>query len=127
PREIHGQEARVGIDVLVAGHGEAEGGKRSDRARPINCTTCEFAPDLIRTFFYSLVSVTPEMQIQDLLASVLRGGVTHLLKRGLDRAYVTAEDEIAGVRGKIDLGGSLKRASFARARAVCVFDEFSPD
>jgi 5-methylcytosine-specific restriction enzyme subunit McrC len=73
------------------------------------------------------VSITPEMRLQDLLASVLRGGVSRLLKRGLDRAYVAEADEIAGVRGRLEIGASLKRASFARARAFCVFDELSPD
>ena len=73
------------------------------------------------------VDVTPEMKLQDLLAGVLRGGVAHLLKRGLDRAYVTSEDEIAGVRGRLDIGASVKRASFRKARACCVFDELSPD
>src|SRR5438445_386398 len=73
------------------------------------------------------VSVTPEMRLPELLASVLCGGVTHLLKRGLDRAYVTEEDEIAGIRGRLDIGTSVKRTSFVRARAHCVFDELSAD
>lgn len=73
------------------------------------------------------VSVLPEMRLQDLLASVLCGGVTHLLKRGLDRSYVANEGEIAGVRGKLRIGESVKRVTFARARAYCVFDELSAD
>lgn len=73
------------------------------------------------------VSVTPEMTLQELLASVLCGGVTHLLKRGLDRAYILEEEEIAGIRGRLNLGASIKRMSFSRARANCVFDELSVD
>lgn len=71
--------------------------------------------------------VSPEMRLQDLLASVLRRGVARLLKRGLDRAYVEHVEEIAGVRGRIAVGESLKRTTFNRARAVCRFDELSPD
>lgn len=73
------------------------------------------------------VTPTPEMRLPELFARVLRGGVTHLLKRGLARAYVTNEEEIAGVRGRLNVGMSLKTASFTRARAWCVFDELSPD
>lgn len=73
------------------------------------------------------VDVQPEMRIQDLLASVLRNGVSRLLKRGLDRAYVEHVEEIAGIRGRVAVGASLKRLSFPRARAICRFDELSPD
>jgi len=73
------------------------------------------------------VSALPEMRLQDLLARVLGTAVSRLLRRGMDRAYVSEADEIAGVRGRLDLGTSLKQASFARARAWCTFDELSPD
>lgn len=73
------------------------------------------------------VTVSPETKLPELFARVLRSGVAHLLKRGLDRTYVTIEDEIAGVRGRLDVAMSLKRAAFSRARAWCSFDELSPD
>lgn len=73
------------------------------------------------------VSLAGEARLVDLFARVLRSGVTHLLKRGLDRRYITADEELAGVRGRIDISASLKRVSFPRARAWCVFDELSPD
>ncbi len=86
-----------------------------------------YAWDTLEEAELASVTVTPEMRLQDLLARVLIGGLTHLLKRGLDRTYVTDEDEIAGIRGRLDLGASIKRTTFARARAHCVFDELSPD
>ena len=73
------------------------------------------------------VTPTPEMRLPDLFARVLKSGVAHLLKRGLDRAYVTADEEMAGVRGRLDIATSLKHATFPRARAWCAFDELSPD
>jgi 5-methylcytosine-specific restriction enzyme subunit McrC len=73
------------------------------------------------------VSLTPEARLPELFARVLLGGVTHLLKRGLDRSYLLVEGEIAGVRGRLDVAASLKRATFPRARAWCAFDELSPD
>ena len=71
------------------------------------------------------VAQDPETELVDLFARVLAGGVTHLLKRGLDRSYGTRTDELPGIRGRLELGQSLHRASFIRARAVCTFDEMS--
>jgi 5-methylcytosine-specific restriction enzyme subunit McrC len=73
------------------------------------------------------VTPTPEMRLPELFARVLRNGVAHLLKRGLDRAYLTTEEEIAGVRGRLNVSKSIKRATFPRARAWCEVDELSPD
>ena len=73
------------------------------------------------------VSASEEMRLQDLLARVLSGAVRHLLKRGLDRAYIVVEQEIPGVRGKFDVSGTLKHGSRLRGQAYCVFDELSPD
>lgn len=77
----------------------------------------------------ALTGVTPsgDMRLPDLFARVLRTGVARLLKRGLDRAYVTTEEELSGVRGRLDVATSLKRATFPRARAWCAFDELSPN
>lgn len=63
----------------------------------------------------------------DLFARVLAGGVSHLLKRGLDRGYVTREEELAGIRGRLDVGRSVKHLSFQRARAWCSHDDLTAD
>jgi 5-methylcytosine-specific restriction enzyme subunit McrC len=73
------------------------------------------------------VSASEEMKLQDLLARVLSGAVRHLLKRGLDRAYIVIEEEIPGIRGKLDVSGTLKHGSTLRGKARCAFDELSPD
>jgi 5-methylcytosine-specific restriction enzyme subunit McrC len=86
-----------------------------------------YAWDALEEADLANVGVTPEMRLQELLASVLCSGVTHLLKRGVDRSYVAHEGEIAGIKGKLNVGMSVKRTTFARARAYCTFDELSPD
>jgi hypothetical protein len=54
PREIHGQEARVGIDVLVVSHGRRGKRRRRDDAlncsATINCTMNAAAPGYTRGF-----------------------------------------------------------------------------
>ena len=50
-----------------------------------------------------VVSVSQEecKTLAELFAHVLDGGVTHLLKRGLDRDYVTEEVDTSSLRGSL--------------------------
>jgi 5-methylcytosine-specific restriction enzyme subunit McrC len=73
------------------------------------------------------VAASPSARLQDLFARMLELGISHLLKRGIDRTYIPIEDEIPGIRGRLELATSIKRASFLRARAWCAYDELSPD
>jgi len=66
-------------------------------------------------------------RIEDLFATVLARGVVRVARRGLDRSYIDFEEELAGVRGKIELGATIKRTSLVRQRLVCSFEDLSPD
>src|SRR6185312_6818529 len=66
-----------------------------------------YAWDVLEERELANVTVEGTMRLQDLLARVLVGGVTHLLKRGLDRTYLSREEEIAGVRGRLLVGRSI--------------------
>jgi len=63
----------------------------------------------------------------DLFARVLEGGVTHLLKRGMDRTYVTEEIDTSSLRGKLDVSITVKRNLLYQAQAHCVIDSLSYD
>ena len=69
----------------------------------------------------------PSTQLADLFARVLIGGTTHVLRRGLDRGYTLHEEAIAGVRGKLILGETVKRVLRRSGKAFCEFDELSAD
>ena len=71
------------------------------------------------------VSEQPETRIVDLFAAVLNAGVKHLLRRGLDRGYVARREDIAGVRGKLELSATIKADLLRRCRTVCEFDELT--
>ena len=64
---------------------------------------------------------------QDLLAKILAGGVNHLVRRGIDRGYVERRDDLAGIRGKLAVGETAKRALRSRGRAACEFAKLSLD
>lgn len=57
--------------------------------------------------------------LPNLLAKVLLHGVRGLLRRGLDRGYRDHTDEIATVRGRIELGASMQLQARSVRRLVC--------
>ena len=65
--------------------------------------------------------------VQDLLGKVLAGGVNHLFRRGIDRGYVERREDLAGVRGKLAVSETAKRALRVQGRAACDFEELSVD
>lgn len=66
-------------------------------------------------------------QTVELLAGVLANATAQVLRRGLDRGYIEETQVLAGIRGKLDVGGSVKQALFPLGRAQCHVDELSYD
>jgi 5-methylcytosine-specific restriction enzyme subunit McrC len=62
-----------------------------------------------------------------LLAKVLLSGTRTLLRRGIDRGYRPYEEDLATVRGQIDLGQTIRLRSRQMRRLHCHFDELSHD
>jgi len=75
----------------------------------------------------NIVQVTDidSTNILDLFAKVLIQGVKDLFKRGLDRGYISNEDQTKCLRGKICFGPTYKKNLMAKAQVHCEFDEFS--
>jgi 5-methylcytosine-specific restriction enzyme subunit McrC len=65
--------------------------------------------------------------LAELFARVLDGGVTHLLKRGIDRGYITEEEDTSSLRGKFDVSVTIKRNLLRQSRVHCVIDSLSYD
>ena len=63
----------------------------------------------------------------DLFAKVLNIGVSRLITRGLDRDYLSVHEDIRGIKGKLDLGTTVKRTLLPNGMAHCSFDELSYD
>ncbi len=61
----------------------------------------------------------------ELMAAILAKGITFQLKRGLGKEYLSLTEERACIRGKIDMGESLKTNSLLRKRLTCTYDDFS--
>ena len=63
--------------------------------------------------------------LAELFARVLDGGVTHLLKRGLDRDYITEDEDTTSLRGKLGVSSTVKRNLQRKSRVYCVIDAMS--
>jgi 5-methylcytosine-specific restriction enzyme subunit McrC len=66
-------------------------------------------------------------RVENLLAKVLVDGVTHLMRRGLDRGYLAVDQEGRQLRGKVLLVETAQRLLLQQGRVACRSDELSHD
>jgi 5-methylcytosine-specific restriction enzyme subunit McrC len=65
--------------------------------------------------------------VHNLFAAIIARGGAAQLKRGLPRDYSRHEEALAGLRGQILVGETIRRQTFPARRMVCAFDELSID
>jgi 5-methylcytosine-specific restriction enzyme subunit McrC len=65
--------------------------------------------------------------ILNLCAHVLTAGIDRLLRRGIDQGYLSFSEETSRLRGRIDISATVTRLTWLHARAVCQFDELTPN
>ncbi len=73
------------------------------------------------------VSAEDESDLLNLLGRVLLNGTKTLLKRGVDRQYITENEVYQGLKGKVNVTDSLRKNLFPKGLSVCEFDELSAD
>lgn len=71
------------------------------------------------------VSIDDKTELLDLFAKVLINATKMLLKRGIDKNYIDHTEELAGVKGKIQISQTLKSNLLFKQRTICAFDDFS--
>lgn len=86
-----------------------------------------YAFRVLRQSGYSSLESEAFENADDFCAAILERAVDHQLKRGLGKGYVSREDALTAVRGRIDVGESVKTLSSLVGRLVCDYDEFSED
>ena len=62
---------------------------------------------------------------QDLFAAILAKGVAQQLKHGLYREYITTNDSLNVLRGKLDLNGTIHNRIQRKQELACEYDELS--
>lgn len=74
---------------------------------------------------YESVAAEKFENIHDLFAAILAKGIARQLKQGLYREYRDRTEDLAAVRGKIELRGTLQNRWAKKQRLTCEFDELT--
>lgn len=64
-------------------------------------------------------------EMYNLLAAILAKGIGLQLKQGLYREYISHQEELTVMRGKINMPGTIKNKLLHKQVLTCDFDEFS--
>ena len=86
-----------------------------------------YAYEVLKSKEYERLNREDFDNIYDLLATLLLCGTNDLIKRGFLKSYIAQTEELTAVRGRINIGDSIRKLSFHNAKAVCDFDEFHAD
>ena len=86
-----------------------------------------YAFKVLRKQGYRDVATEEFSNVAELCAAILTHGISAQLKRGLGREYADITEPISSLRGKIELGESIKTRSITRRQLVCSYDNFSVD
>lgn len=73
------------------------------------------------------ISAQDYQSLDELFARVLSKGTQQLIKRGLDRDYLSHHEETASLKGRFDLSASMAKQTWRQGRMICEFDELSHD
>lgn len=71
------------------------------------------------------VAIADKTELLDLFAKILINATKMLLKRGIDKNYIDYTEELAGVKGKVQISQTLKSNLLFKQRTICTFDDFS--
>lgn len=71
------------------------------------------------------VAVDDRTRLLDLFTKILIRGTNILLKRGIEKNYVSNTMELAGVKGKLEMSATLKSGLHLKQKTICTIDEFS--
>ena len=63
--------------------------------------------------------------MHNLFAAILSKGIGMQLKQGLYREYINRRDDLATLRGRIDMPGTIQNRLARRAMLACEYDELS--
>ena len=86
-----------------------------------------YAFHVLRQRNYADIEAEDFRHVQDMLAAILARGIAQQLKQGLYRTYVTYNDAIKTVRGKINLLETKRLRTQRIPRIDCDYDELSED
>lgn len=86
-----------------------------------------YAFKILKEDGYNNIETEEFKNTADFCAAILIKGVSSQLKHGLGREYVSKEEVISGIKGKINITKSIKNLSILNQKLLCIYDDFSID
>ena len=74
---------------------------------------------------YEDVATEEFENIHNLFAAILAKSISRQLKQGLYREYLNRKEDVAVVRGKIDMPGTIQKRLARKRVLICEYDELS--
>ena len=84
-----------------------------------------YAFTTLRESVYEDVQKETFDSIYNLFAAILSKGIGLQLKQGLYREYINCVEDLAVIRGKIEMPGTIRNRLTRRVQVTCDFDELS--
>ena len=84
-----------------------------------------YAFEILNQGGYEDIAVEEFENIHNLFAAILAKGIGRQLKQGLYREYIDKKEDIAVVRGKIDMPGTIRDRLARKWVLTCEYDELS--
>lgn len=84
-----------------------------------------YAFKVLRQKNYDNIAAEDFDNVQDLFAAILAKGVSQQLKQGLYREYITKNEDLSILRGKLDIYGTIKNQIQRKIFLSCEYDELS--
>lgn len=84
-----------------------------------------YAFQVLKQKNYDDIAAEDFEDIQDLFAAILAKGVSQQLKQGLHREYITKNEDLSVMRGKLDIHGTINNQIQRKKVLSCEYDELS--
>lgn len=84
-----------------------------------------YAFQVLRQKNYEDVASEEFEEVQDLFAAILARGIAQQLKQGLYREYITRNEDLPMLRGKLNLQGTIRSQIQRKKLLSCEYDELS--
>ena len=84
-----------------------------------------YAFQVLRQKNYDNVAAEDFDNVQDLFAAILAKGVSQQIKQGLYREYITKNEDLSILRGKLGIYGTIKNQIQRKMLLSCEYDELS--
>jgi len=84
-----------------------------------------YAFSVLKQTNYEEISSEDFDNIQDMFAAILAKGLAQQLKQGLYREYISVNEDLSTLRGKIDIPSTVKSRMQRKRVLACEYDELS--